>query len=198
MLVLCPHSVCKFTLEECTDFYKCTFFSFFSSFQNPDWFLYLLCTSVSTPRHRDGSGLTEGHTNYHGKSHSAVRSSRGKCCPASYVGLPSWHCLSSLSCDHQILVLSAEETGWSKFLVLQTLKSLQKEKLGMPMVEDTPAYCEDITNWGTCILGIFFLTLGSRARKQLVGKQRGKEQLFLWGPDRRNKNVGVPGIAMEQ
>lgn len=43
-----------------------------------------------------------------------------------------------------------------------------------------------------------FPDLGSHARKQLVGRQRGKEQLFLWGPDRRNKNVGAPGMAAEQ
>lgn len=45
---------------------------------------------------------------------------------------------------------------------------------------------------------VVFLDLGSHARKQLVGKQRGKEQLFLWSPDRRNKNVGEPEKATEQ
>lgn len=35
-------------------------------------------------------------------------------------------------------------------------------------------------------------------KETIGGKQRGKDQLFLWGPDRRNKNVGAPEMAMEQ
>lgn len=159
-----------------------------------------------TPRHRDGSGLTQGHTaqiimsrvthqllwgiaeenvvqhdmlHYH---HGTVFQIRSE--------------ITKSSCH--LWQAEESEAGPNWLLVLQTLKSLQREKLGMSLAEDTPGYCEDITNWGTCILWLFFLTLGSHARKKLVGKQRGKEQLFLWGPDRRKKNVGAPGMAMEQ
>lgn len=58
-------------------------------------------------------------TNYHVKSHSsvAVRNSRGKCGPARYVALPSWHCLSNPFWDHLILlpsVTNRRNRGWSK------------------------------------------------------------------------------------
>lgn len=142
-------------------------------------------------------------TNYRGKSHSsvAVRNSRGKCYPVSYVGLPSWHCLSCPSCDHQILLpsLTAEETeaGPNWLLVLQTLKSLQKEKLGRSLAEDTPGYCEDITNWGTCILWLFFLTLGHMQGNNWWESKGGKnsyssgaltEGIRMWGHLRRPQN----------
>lgn len=119
-----------------------------------------------------------------------------------HVWLPSWHCLSgpSVITKYSCHLWQAEETdaGLNWLLVLQTLKSLQEEKLGISLAEDTPGYCKDISNWGTCILWLFILTLGHMQGNNWWESKRGKEQLFLWGPDRRNKNVGAPEMAMEQ
>lgn len=120
-------------------------------------------------------------TNYHDKSHSWVLWGTAEENVAQHPVLDYHHgtvfqvhpVITKYSC----YLWHAEQTeaGPNWLLVLQTLKSLQKEKLEMSLAEDTPGYCEDITNWGRCILWLFFLTLGSHARKQLVGKQRRKE-----------------------
>ena len=124
MLVLCPHNVYQFTLEDHTDFKKCILSSV-SSPPSKRQINFFICFAQVWGHQGTEVGAVLPKVTLHKLPWQELLisccewSSRGKCGPASYVVLLSLHCLSDPLCDHQILLPSLTgksngERGWSK------------------------------------------------------------------------------------
>lgn len=172
MLVLCPHNVYQFTLEEHTDFKKNAFCLFFLFLLPEDKLISLSalhkCEDTKTQRW-DQSCPRSHCINYHGRSCSSVAVSG----PAEE-NVVQHHMFyyhhRTVFQIHTVIIKSSchlwqakameKEAGPNWLLVPQTLKSLQREELGVSLAVDAPGFWEGIANCGTSILWQFFPDLG--------------------------------------